>query len=153
MSDPDAQWATSAKASSSFDDADKLPPDSHESNTPWQATGPINGDGWLNNRQDIGFDTLQLDYARPVSATGVRVVLNDKAVESITKVELIGVDGTAHTMWSGVSDTQRDARGPRSWFVRKFDATPYPVKSVRLTFANNVSSGYKEVDAVQLVGK
>ncbi|GAB1597024.1 hypothetical protein [Lysobacter claricitrinus] len=153
INDANAQWAIAAKASSSFGDAGKQPPDSHDSNTPWQATGAVNGDEWTNDNQDIGFDWLQLDYERPVSATAVRAVLDENAVKSITKVELIGVDGAAHTVWSGVSDTGRDERGSRTWFVRTFDATPYPVKSVKLTFANNVSSGYKTVDAVQLVGK
>ena len=153
INDANAQWATSAKASSAFGDADTLPPDSHDQNTAWQATGSVNGDEWTNNKQDIGFDWLQLDYERPVSATAVRAVLNEKAAESMTKVELIGVDGAAHTVWSGISDTHRDERGPRTWFVRTFEATSYPVKSVKLTFANNVSTGYKTVDAVQLVGK
>jgi hypothetical protein len=153
INDANAQWATSAKASSSFGSANDEPSDSHSSNTPWQATGPVNGDTWTNNQQDIGFDWLQLDYERPVSATAVRAVLDDESVASITKVELIGADGAAHTVWSGVSDTKKDERGTRTWFVRTFDATPYPVKSVKLTFANNVKPGYKEVDAVQLVGK
>ncbi|TZF83507.1 hypothetical protein [Cognatilysobacter lacus] len=153
MNDPDAQWATSAKASSQFGDADKLPPDSHDSSTAWQATGSVNGNGWTNNRQDIGFDWIQLDYDRPVSATAVRAVFDETAVAAINKVELIGVDGAAHTVWSGISDTKPETRGQRTWFVRKFDATPYPVKSVKLTFANNVARGYKAVDAVQLVGK
>ncbi|MGY3267028.1 hypothetical protein [Lysobacter sp. HA35] len=153
INDANAQWAVAAKASSAFGDANKLPSESHDQNTAWQATGAVNGDEWTNNNQDIGFDWLQLDYERPVSATEVRAVLDEDAVKSITKVELIGVDGAAHTVWSGISDTGRDERGSRTWFVRKFDGTPYPVKSVKLTFANNVSSGYKTVDAVQLVGK
>lgn len=153
INDADAQWASSAKASSSFGNANTLPPDSQEQNTPWHTTGPVNGNRWTNNQQDIGFDWLQLDYERPVSATAVRAVVNEEAAESITKLELIAVDGTAHTVWSGVSDTKRDQRGARTWVVRTFEATLYPVKSVKLTFANNVSTGYKEVDAVQLVGK
>ena len=82
---------------------------------------------------------------------GVRVVVNDNAAASITRVELIDAAGTAHPAWSGISDVKQDERGPRTWFVRTFDATPYPVRAVKLTFANNVASGYKEVDAVQLV--
>lgn len=153
INDASAQWAVAATASSAFGRANDAPADSQDQNTAWQATGAVNGDSWTNNRQDIGFDWLQLDYERPVSATTVRAVLNEEAVESITRVELIGTDGTARTVWSGVSDTKEDERGPRTWFVRTFEATPYPVKSVKLTFANNVSSGYKTVDAVQLVGK
>ncbi|GAB6197375.1 hypothetical protein [Lysobacter xanthus] len=153
INDANAQWATAATASSSFGDAADKPADSHDASTPWQATGAVNGDAWTNNQQDIGFDWLQLDYARPVSATEVRAVLDENGVRAITKVELIGVDGAAHTVWSGTSDVARDERGSRTWFVRKFDATPYPVKSVKLSFANAVATGYKNVDAVQLVGK
>ena len=153
INDAEAQWATSATASSSFGDAMDKPADSHDPSTPWQATGTVNGDAWTNNQQDIGFDWLQLDYARPVSATEVRAVLDENAVKSITKVELVGVDGAAHTVWSGTSDVARDERGSRTWFVRTFDATPYPVKAVKLSFANAVANGYKNVDAVQLVGK
>ena len=153
ISDANAQWATSATASSSFGDAADKPADSHDPSTPWQATGAVNGDSWTNNQQDIGFDWLQLDYAKPVSATEVRAVLDENGVKSITRVELIGADGAAHTVWSGTSDVAKDERGSRTWFVRRFDATPYPVKSVKLTFANAVASGYMNVDAVQLVGK
>ena len=47
----------------------------------------------------------------------------------------------------------RLVRGGRTWLVKTFPKTATKVKAVKLTFANNVSSGYKEVDAVQLVGQ
>ena len=154
LTDAKGQWAVSAKASSAFGDANTAPEDSQSGNTPWQSTGAPNGGTWTNNNQDIGFDWIELSYDRPVKATEVRAVTADEeAVESINKVELIDIEGKAHTVWSGLSDTKRDERGARTWFVRKFDATPYAVKAVKLTFANNVSSGYKQVDAVQLVGE
>lgn len=154
LNDAKGQWASTAKASSAFGDANSAPADSHDGNTPWQATGAPNGDNWNNNNQDIGFDWIELAYANPVKATEVRAVTTDnEAAESISKIELIDTDGTAHTIWSGLSDTKQDARGARTWIVRKFDATPYQVKSVKLTFANNVASGYKQVDAVQLIGE
>lgn len=151
INDAKAQWATSAKASSAFGDANALPPDSQDQNTAWQATGGVNGRAWTNNNQNIGFDWIELAFERPAPASGVRVVVNDNAAASITRVELIDAAGTAHPAWSGISDVKQDERGPRTWFVRTFDATPYPVRAVKLTFANNVASGYKEVDAVQLV--
>ena len=154
LSDAKGQWAASARASSSFGDANGAPADSQSANTPWQATAPPNGNGWTNNRQDIGFDWIELGYARPVKATGVRVATNgDKAAESITRIELIDVDGAAHTVWSGLSETTQDTRGARTWIVHVFDATPYQAKSVKLTFANNVADGFKQVDAVQLIGE
>ncbi|MEP6906988.1 MAG: hypothetical protein ABI858_03260, partial [Pseudoxanthomonas sp.] len=150
---PQGQWATAAKASSSYGSANTAGADSQDGYAPWQATGAPNGESWSNNSQDIGFDWLELNFATPVAATEVRVVTSAReSAESISKVELIASDGTAHTAWSGLSDTKRDERGARSWIVRKFDATPYTVKAVKVTFANNVSSGYKTVDAVQLIG-
>ena len=154
LNDAKGQWASMAKASSAFGSANAAPADSHDGNTPWQATGAPNGEEWNNNNQDIGFDWIELAYANPVKATEVRAVTtSDEAAKSISKIELIDTDGATHTIWSGLSDTQPDARGARTWIVRKFDATPYQVKSVKLTFANNVASGYKQVDAVQLVGE
>ena len=154
INDAKGQWAASAKASSSFGKANDEPADSQRSNTPWQATGTPNGEAWNNNNQDIGFDWIELAYANPVKATEVRAVTtSNEAAESISKIELIDTDGAAHAIWSGLSETKRDARGARTWVVHKFDATPYQVKSVKLTFANNVANGYKQVDAVQLIGE
>ena len=154
ITDAKGQWATSAKASSSFGDANAAPADSQSSNTPWQATGAPNGGVWTNNNQDIGFDWIELGYDKPVKATEVRVVTtDDEAVQAINQVELIDTMGKAHAVWSGLSDVKPDERGSRTWFVRKFDATPYQVKAVKITFANNVASGYKNVDAVQLTGE
>ena len=154
INDPKGQWASTAKASSAFGDANTAPADSQSSSTPWQATGMPNGDSWNNNNQDIGFDWIELAYSNPVKATEVRVVTaGNEAAESISKIELIDTEGTTHTIWSGLSETKRDTRGARTWITQKFEATPYQVKSVKLTFANNVATGYKQVDAVQLVSE
>jgi hypothetical protein len=151
INDPKAQWAATAKASSTFGETpDKaVPPEKSRVN---KVVGPLDGEDWTNNSQDVGMDWLEAGYANPVNAVAVRVVcMNNHAIESINKIELIDEAGAAHTVWSGLSDGKQDTRGRRSWFVRTFEATPYKVKSVKVTFANNVSSGYKEVDAVQLV--
>ena len=154
INDAKASWAVTAKSSSSFGDANNAPVDSQDGNTPWQATGAPNGKDWTNNSQDIGFDWIELGYANPVKAKEVRVATNGhEAAESINRIELVDTDGTAHTVWSGLSENKQDPRGARTWIVQKFDATPYQVKSVKLTFANNVANGYKQVDAVQLVGE
>ena len=113
----------------------------------------VDGKTWTNNSQDIGFDWVEVGFEKPVHATEVRFVLPDgRAAAAVSKVELIEPNGTAHVIWSGVSDTQTDKRGPRTWFVRQFDATPYQVSAVKLTIANNLESNYKELDAVQIVG-
>jgi hypothetical protein len=150
INDSKAQWATSAKSSSTFgDDNGKTPSDSSiAANT----TGPVDGKTWTNNHQDIGFDTLELSYGKPVSATEVRAVTGDYA-SAISKLELRAGDGTWSTVWSGVNEDKPEKRGGRTWFVRSFAKTATQVNGVRLTFANNVASGYKTVDAVQLVGE
>jgi hypothetical protein len=152
LNDPKAQWAVAAKASSSFNEKE-APADAKETRA-WRATGGIDGYTWSQAQQDVGMDWLELGYAKPVHATELRAVLTSgEAVEAITKVELIDEAGAAQTVWSGLSEAKVDKRGERTWLVKTFPKTATKIKAVKLTFANNVSSGYKEVDAVQLVGE
>ncbi len=151
INDPRAQWATSAKASSTFGDEDGKTPS--PSNSAANTTGAADGKEWTNNKQDIGFDWLELTYDKPVAATEVRLVLSHgEGVEALNKVELQDTDGKWNTVWSGLSDVKADKRGNRTWFVRSFEKTPYKVKAVKFTIANNLERGYKTVDAAQLVG-
>ncbi len=154
VNDPKAQWAATARASSSYGDhLDEVKADPKASRA-WKATGPIDGHEWSQKEQDVGVDWLELGYAKPVNATEVRgVFTSTESVEAITKVELIDEAGASQIVWSGLSDVKRDKRGDRTWFVRSFPKTATKIKAVKLTFANNVASGYKEVDAVQLVGE
>lgn len=149
INDPRAQWASTATASSTYGD-----PRPNESNLPSTgAVGPVDDKHWTNNNIEIGFDWIELGYAKPVAATEVRLVMNDgEGVEAISKVELQDTDGKWNVIWSGLSDVKRDKRGSRTWFVRTFEKTPYKVKAVKYTIANNVERSYKYVDAAQLVG-
>ncbi len=74
-------------------------------------------------------------------------------LESRTFSELQDAQGQWNTVWSGISDGKVDRRGPRTWFVRTFEKTSYPVSAVKITIANNVEPGLKSIDAVQLVGE
>lgn len=151
INDPRAQWATTGKASSTFGD-DRGEPS--KSNLVSNITGAVDGESWTNNHQDVGMDWLEASFAKPVAATEVRVVFeNGEGVEAVSKVELQDAQGKWNTVWSGLSDFQPDQRGNRSWFVRTFEKTAYPVNAVKITIANNVQRGYKVVDAVQLVGE
>jgi hypothetical protein len=150
LNDPKGQWAVAAKASSSFGDADKAPPDSKDSSTPWQATGAPNGNTWSNNQQDMGFDWLEAGFAKPVVAAEVRLVLAG-TIGALSKVEAIDEAGAAHEVWSGTDDTKRETRGPRTWVALPVPKGDYKTAKVKVTFANAVAKGYKEVDAVQLV--
>jgi hypothetical protein len=96
-----------------------------------------------------------LGFAKPVSATEVRVVFGQsgEGAEAVNKVEIEDAEGHWVTVWSGLSDVKVDRRGARTWFVRKFDKTQTPTKGVKITLANSVQRGYKNVDAVRLVGE
>jgi hypothetical protein len=151
INDARAQWATTGKASSTFGDDNGEPA---QSNLASNIAGAVDGTTWTNNHQDIGMDWLEASFAKPVAATEVRVVFADGAgVEAVSKVELRDAQGKWNTVWSGLSDDHRDERGHRTWLVRTFEKTAYPVNAVKITIANNVQRGYKVVDAVQLVGE
>lgn len=151
INDATAQWAASAVASSTFGDEDGKEPAA--SNLAANVVGPVDDKSWSNNKQDIGFDWLEATFAKPVSATEVRVVFaGGDGVEAVSKIELQDTAGKWNTVWSGLSDVKRDGRGRRTWFVRTFAPTTYKVKAMKVTIANNVERGYKVVDAVQLVG-
>jgi hypothetical protein len=151
INDPRAQWASGAKASSTFGDEDgKTPADS---SLAINMQGPVDSKEWTNNHQDMGFDTIELTYAKPATANEVRVVLrHGEGAEAISKVELQDTNGKWNTAWSGISEVKRDQRGGRTWFVRSFEKTAYKANAVKVTFANNLQRGYKDVNAVQLVG-
>jgi hypothetical protein len=151
INDASAQWAASAKASSTYGDDDGEP---SRSNVASNVVGAVDGETWTNNRQDVGMDWLEASFARPVAATEVRVVFQGgDGVEAVSKIELQDADGKWHAVWSGLSDIKKDERGSRTWFVRTFEKTAYPTAAVKITIANNVQRGYKVVDAVQLVGE
>lgn len=151
INDPRAQWASAAKASSTFGDEDGKKPS--DGNLAINMKGPSDGKEWTNNHQDMGFDYAELNYDKPVTATEVRVVFpSGKGVEAINKVELQDTTGKWNTVWSGISEVKQDKRGARTWFVRSFEKTAYKVTGVKLSIANNVERGYKVIDAVQLIG-
>lgn len=149
LNDPKGQWAHEATATSSFGET-RGPV--AESNKPQNIVGKPDTKTWTNDRQDMGFDSFETVYEKPVHATAVRVVITD-GVEALSKVELRDATGAWTTAWSGLSDVKRNAHGPRTWFVRTFEKTAQPVQAVRVTIANAVDKGYKHVDAVQLVGE
>ena len=151
INDPRAQWANSAKATSTFGDEDGKTPS--DGNLAINMKGPSDGKTWINNHLDMGFDSVELSYDKAVTANEVRVVFsNGKGVEAITKIELQDTEGKWNAVWSGISDAKTDERGSRTWFVRHFDKPSYKAKGIKITIANNVQRVYKEIDAVQLIG-
>lgn len=154
MADPAAQWAVSATASSSQGEVAASQPLVFVERLVWRATGAADDRTWRNGQPDEGVDWLEVGFERAVQTDEIRVAMKGRAaVGAITRVDVIEEGGQYRTLWEGRSDVLPETRGDRTWFVRRFERTPFKVQGVKLIFANHAAPGYKEVDAVQLVGR
>ena len=146
--DTNGQWAISATASSSYSNA--------QGAAQWsanQATGAPNvaayaddGNAWAPSAKDAGLEWLDLKFPKAVHATEVRVRESFNS-GTIVKVELIDDSGTAHTAWAG-----NDPTTGLNYLLVTFPKTDFKTAEVKLILATNISEGWKEIDAVQLVG-
>ena len=146
--DPTGQWASSATASSTYNDA-KDP----ERFSAWQATGTPNvdqasdsGNAWTPKSADGGIEWLQLKFAKPASAAGLRIRESDNG-GAVIKIDLLDEQNGTHALWSGSDPTKA-----LNYFMLTFPKTAYKVSGVKITLATNLVAGYNEIDAVQLVG-
>jgi hypothetical protein len=153
--DPLGQWATDAKASSTYaNDLGNTSAGYH----PMRATGAPDvqsygdaSESWASKTADSGIEWLELGYAKPVSATELRIRQNH-APGAIIKVELFEGNGTSHTVFQG-PDSAVYEPNTISWLLIKIDKTPYKAQRVKITLATNSVAGWNEIDAVQLVGE
>jgi len=147
-SDPNGQWATDAKASSTFNDA--------KGNTSYsasQATGEPNvqtysttPQAWSSKTPDSGIEWLELTFAKPVRANAVRV-RESSGSGALIKIEVFDEKGASHTVWSGADSTKE-----LNYLIAEFPKTAFMTNRVKLTLATNVVGGWNQIDAVQLVG-
>ena len=151
VSDARGQWAATATASSTYNDAKE--PASYSA---FQATGTPNvvgfgdnGNAWCPKEDDGGIERLELGFAKPVNATEIRVRQNS-APGAIIKVELIDTEGKAHVVHDGIDAEKYDEFN--FWFKKTFEKTPYKVAGAKITLATNAVAGWNEIDAVQLLG-
>jgi hypothetical protein len=146
--DPNGQWAISASASSSYNDA--------QGAAQWsanQATGAPNvekygddGRAWTSKTPDSGIEWLELKYPKPVHATDVRV-RESCGSGAVIKIEVYDEQGGAHAVWQG-----NDPTTELNYLIVKFPKTTFKTDRVKVTLATNVVPGWNEIDAVQLVG-
>ena len=148
LHDPNGEWAISATSSSSYNDAQG--PQAWSAN---QAAGAPNvpayaddGHAWAPKTTDSGIEWLDLKYVKPVHATEVRVRESFNS-GTIIKVDLIDSGGTTHTVWTGTDPTTG-----LNYLMVSFPKTDYKATEVKVTLATNLAQGWKEIDAVQLVG-
>jgi hypothetical protein len=146
--DANGQWANQAKASSTYNDAQGTAAYSAS-----QASGAPNVEvygssnaAWTSKTADAGIEWLELEFAKPVHASAVRVRESNGA-GAIIKVEVVDQEGGAHTVWSGA-----DATKGLNFLVVEFPKTAFKTNRVKVTLATNVVPGWSAIDAVQLVG-
>ncbi len=151
LADPNGQWAVAAVAGSEY---------SKTSYTAAEATGAPNvpkasdhPKAWCHGRDSKKKDEwLELVYEKPVRATEVRVrqSLNPG---TIVKVEAIEADGTSHVWWEGRDQTGLAlSSGTIAWFAVRASKPDYSVARIKLTLDLSQRLGWKQIDAVQLVG-
>ena len=149
IADPTGQWATSAAAGTQYGKTQYSP--AQATGAPNISTAGNSPDAWCPENKNVGTDWLELTFAKPVHATEVRVRQND-AAGAITKIEAIESDGTTHVWWEGVDPYVAPAVREIAWFAVRVPKTTYLVSRVKITLNLATGPGWKEIDAVQLVG-
>lgn len=150
LADPNGQWASGARAgteygSSSYGAAQLIgAPDV-------PGAGGDSPNAWTHSSASIALEWIELDFAKPVHASELRVRQNNLP-GAIVKVEGIEPDGSAHTWWEGVDPYMPPDDIDLAWFAVRVPATTYLVTKVKVTLNLATRPGWKEIDAVQLVG-
>jgi hypothetical protein len=146
--DPKGQWATQATASSTMNDAKAKA--SYSAN---QATGApdvqvygTNPLAWASKTPDSGIEWLELTFAKPVFATGIRI-RESCGPGAVIRVEAFDEKGVGTVVWSGADGTK-----DLNYLIADFPKTAFKTKRLKLTLATNVVQGWNQIDAVQLVG-
>ena len=149
LADARGQWASAARASTEYGPADY---------SAQQATGAPDvgryGDdacAWAPSASERQVEWLELTFAKPVRASEVRV-RQSYTPGTIVKVEAFAPDGSGRVLWSG-RDANVYPQGRIAWFLLRVPTTAQPVARVRITLDTPAAKGWKEIDAVQLVGE
>ncbi len=106
---------------------------------------------WAPSTSERGIEWLELAFAQPTRATEVRV-RQSYTPGTIVRVEAFAPDRSSLVLWSG-RDTNAYPQGRIAWFLLRFPKTDMAVAQVRLTLNTAAAKGWKEIDAVQLVGE
>jgi tetratricopeptide (TPR) repeat protein len=151
LADKAGQWAIAAEAGSQYGSGAQY--------SPKQATGAPDvpqaddhGNAWCPSRRTGGTEWLELTYERPVIPQEVRVRQSYGAV-GIIKIEGVEPDGTRHVLWEGRDPDAAEQVREIKWFVVRAGKLDKPVNKLRLTINLDAHSGWKQIDAVQLVGR
>ena len=105
---------------------------------------------WCPTAAKGSLDWIELTYERPVRATEVRV-RQSFLPGCVVRIEGLEPDGSEHVLWEG-SDSNAYPPDQIAWLAVRWPATAFLVQRVRLTLDMSLIKGWKQIDAVQLVG-
>lgn len=148
VADTTGQWAASATAGSQYGRTQYSA--AKATGAPDIKVAGNSPDAWCPAGKNEGTDWLEVSFAKPVRATEVRVRQND-TVGAIAKIEAIAPDGTSHLWWEGVDPFVASGTRDIVWFAVRVPKTDYVVAKVKITLNLAAVTGWKEIDAVQLV--
>lgn len=151
LADAAGQWAASAKASSQYGTPGYAAAQATGApNIPLGLAGD-NPEAWCPAEKNAGSAWLELSFEKPVHATEVRVRQNN-APGAIARIEVIDVDGATHLWWEGIDPFVAPPIREIAWFAVRVPRTEYLVAKVKITLNLATVEGWKQIDAVQLVG-
>jgi hypothetical protein len=100
---------------------------------------------WASKAADMGRQWLQLSYATPMRANGVRI-FEVNSPGAVAEVLARGPDGAWVTLWRGT------ANGGGAPLVLSFPLTSFAVRTIRLVLDTDRAPNWNEIDAVELLG-
>jgi len=100
---------------------------------------------WASASGDMGIQWLELTYAQPMRASGVRIC-EVNSPGAVAEIKAKGPNGEWDTLWSGT------ASGNGAPLVLEWPLTSYEVKTIRVVLDTNRTPGWNEIDAVELLG-
>jgi hypothetical protein len=100
---------------------------------------------WASASGDMGIQWLELTYAQPMRASGVRIY-EVNSPGAVAEVKAKTPAGEWDTLWSGT------ANGGGAPLVLEWPLTSYDVRTIRIVLETNRTPGWNEIEAVELLG-
>ena len=134
---------------------------SQYSSTSWsaaQATGAPNVTGtqhddanaWAALAPNNATEYLELGYATAINVDSVTITESDDA-GFVTEIDLIEPDGTSHS-FTGIVDSSSSSGAIVDFTYTLSSETSYPVDKVKIVINGLHTTGWEEIDAVQIHG-
>lgn len=139
-----SQWAASASASSWYGFPDWSP--NRATGAPDVKVCADDARAWASSRGN-GVEWLELTYAQPVAAVGVRVY-QTYGRGAVSRLSLIDAEGNAAIVWEG-SDVADPCPGVLEVI---FPRTPVRYAKIRVDLDESRTEYWNQIDAVELIG-